>query len=80
MSDMSLKTRRKKIGAKKKIEPEAFKLWLRKEELTVEAFCDEAGLHVHTVEKWAYKGAMPREAYAEKVKAAFPTCPLAALA
>ena len=65
---------------KTKLKKDAFKKWLRKEGLTVEAFSLEAGLHIATVEKWAYVGAMPREAYAQKVKAAFPYCPLSALA
>ena len=63
-----------------RIAPDAFKKWLRKKGLTVEGFSLNAGVHVNTVEKWAYIGAMPREAYAQKVKAAFPDCPLSALA
>lgn len=53
-----------------------FKAWLKREGLTLEQFAIAAGVHYSTAQKWAYKGATPREAYAEKVAKVFPDCPL----
>ena len=69
--------RERRIG---KIPKNAFKKWLRRKGLTVQDFSTKSGVYVHTVEKWAYIGSMPREALAEKVKVTFPDCPLSALA
>jgi len=64
-----------KTKTKKKTD---FRKWLTDKGLTTEAFAQKAGLHMSTVDKWAYTGAAPREAYADKVKKAFPDCPLVA--
>lgn len=61
---------------KTKTKSELFKDWMKEKEMTLEEFAIAAGIHMSTAQKWAYCGAVPREAYADKVRAVFPDCPI----